>query len=320
MPSEASNAPLHRELDPQCETRQTDMPAPTSGYVEVTDQPDSRPSRENREKAPPVQDNRVVIDAMDPQGCQQLSARASDELRHIEQEKRAEDPEKGQYLTHDPFDKDGRFDFGTFLKHIYSETADRDCPHHSMGVAFRDLHVTGYGTGAKAGMTFGSVMTAPLRLPQFLGALIRPQVKHILKGIDGCAKPGEMVLVLGRPGAGCTTLLKTLASYRDGFRSIDGTVLYEGLDHRVIDGPLRGEVVYAPEDDKHFPTLTVAQTLAFAVAARTPRSNFRDFFDKQHSRPQYVSLIREMLATVLGLRHTYNTKVGGDLVRWRLGW
>jgi ABC-type multidrug transport system ATPase subunit len=58
-----------------------------------------------------------------------------------------------------------------------------------------------------------------------------------------------MVLVLGRPGSGCTTLLKTLASYRDGFRSIEGELSWQGWDHKDINGSLRGEVVYAPEDD-----------------------------------------------------------------------
>ena len=35
--------------------------------------------------------------------------------------------------------------------------------------------------------------------------------RKILKNLNGFAKPGESVLVLGRPGAGCTTFLKALS-------------------------------------------------------------------------------------------------------------
>jgi len=290
-------------------------PGNASLAEESTVIPDAHPYWTHQAAAASVHDHHVNLDAMDPQGFRRMSRRLSDEFHRAEQEEREADPEQGKRYTHDPFDKEGHFDFGSFLQQIYSDATNKECQHQSMGVAFRDLRVTGHGTGAKTGMTFGSLMTAPLRLPQFIREMMHPPVKHILKGIDGCAKPGEMVLVLGRPGAGCTTLLKSLASYRDGYRSIDGTVLYEGLDHTAIDGPLRGEVVYAPEDDIHFATLSVADTLAFATAARTPSSGFRDFFNKQHSRSEYISLMRETFATILGLRHTYNTKVGGDLVR-----
>ena len=40
--------------------------------------------------------------------------------------------------------------------------------------------------------------------------------KTIIDSSSGCVKPGEMLLVLGRPGAGCTTLLKMLANRRKG--------------------------------------------------------------------------------------------------------
>jgi len=36
----------------------------------------------------------------------------------------------------------------------------------------------------------------------------------ILKNFRGVAKPGEMVLVLGKPGSGCTTFLKVIANQR----------------------------------------------------------------------------------------------------------
>ena len=220
-----------------------------------------------------------------------------------------------EHGTFDPFDENNKFDLSYLLHEIYAEMDQRGNERRSMGIAFRDLRVTGYGTGAQLNETFGSLLLAPLRIVSGVRNMMHRPIKTILQDVEGCVKPGEMLLVLGRPGSGCTSLLKALASYRDGFRSVDGTVLYEGLDHRSIDGPLRGDVVYSPEDDVHFPTLTVGQTLRFASATRAPNSKYRITLGETGDRQEYVDGTREVLATVLGLRHTYNTKVGNDLIR-----
>jgi hypothetical protein len=44
----------------------------------------------------------------------------------------------------------------------------------------------------------------------------------ILKNFRGVTKPGEMVLVLGRPGSGCTTFLKVISNQRYGYTKIGG--------------------------------------------------------------------------------------------------
>jgi ABC-type multidrug transport system ATPase subunit len=43
-----------------------------------------------------------------------------------------------------------------------------------------------------------------------------------LKNFKGVVKPGEMVLVLGRPGSGCTTFLKVISNQRYGYTKVDG--------------------------------------------------------------------------------------------------
>ena len=45
----------------------------------------------------------------------------------------------------------------------------------------------------------------------------KPELKTILDNSFGSVRPGEMLLVLGRPGSGCTTLLKMLANKRNGY-------------------------------------------------------------------------------------------------------
>lgn len=62
--------------------------------------------------------------------------------------------------------------------------------------------------------------------------------------------------------------------------------------------------------DKHFPHLTVGQTLEFAAATRTPSHRIRDM-----TRDQFCKFVASVVMAVVGLSHTYNTKVGDDFVR-----
>lgn len=61
---------------------------------------------------------------------------------------------------------------------------------------------------------------------------------------------------------------------------------------------------------KHLAHLTVGETLTFASAARTPSASSR-----LGTRQETVERKRDTLMTLFGLRHTYNTKVGDDVVR-----
>lgn len=119
-----------------------------------------------------------------------------------------------------------------------------------------------------------------------------------------------LLVVLGRPGAGCSTLLKVLANHRSDYHSIEGTVHYDSLTPDEITKHFRGDVQYCPEDDVHFPTLTVEQTLRFAAATRTPSQRLDG-----RSREDAVKLLVDVLTTVFGLRRVRDTKVGDAWVR-----
>ena len=71
----------------------------------------------------------------------------------------------------------------------------------------------------------------------------------ILKGFKGVMKPGEMCLVLGRPGSGCTTFLKVIANQRFGYTKVDGEVMYGRYSAETFGQRYRGESVYNEEDD-----------------------------------------------------------------------
>ncbi|KAI0433348.1 hypothetical protein F5Y09DRAFT_338767 [Xylaria sp. FL1042] len=88
--------------------------------------------------------------------------------------------------------------------------------------------------------------------------------RTLLHGFSGSLLGGEMLLVIGSPGSGCTTLLKALTNMRDEYKGMSGKVTYGGrpAHHRDPDGV---RLTFCAEEDSHLPTLTVAQTLRFAI-------------------------------------------------------
>ena len=52
----------------------------------------------------------------------------------------------------------------------------------------------------------------------------------LIFNLKGCVRPGEMLLVLGRPGSGCSTFLKVIGNQRSGYESVEGDVRYGGTD------------------------------------------------------------------------------------------
>lgn len=117
-------------------------------------------------------------------------------------------------------------------------------------------------------------------------------------------------MVLGRPGSGCTTLLKTLANRRDEYHAVEGEVCYDSFTPEQISKHYRGDLQYCPEDDIHFPTLTVEETLRFAVKTRAPQVRLAG-----QSRDDYTTAVTEVLMAVFGLTRTRNTLVGDASVR-----
>ena len=75
----------------------------------------------------------------------------------------------------------------------------------------------------------------------------------------------------------------------------------------------RGEVLYNQEVDKHFPRLTVSQTLSFAAFARAPRT--LPSTGMISSQKQYISQMPQIVMAVFGLSHAANTIVGDDFIR-----
>ncbi|KAH7024760.1 brefeldin A resistance protein [Microdochium trichocladiopsis] len=140
----------------------------------------------------------------------------------------------------------------------------------------------------------------------------KPELSTILDKSHGCVKPGEMLLVLGRPGSGCTTLLNLLANRRLGYESVTGSVHYGSLAAPEAKR-YRGQIVMNTEDELFFPALTVGQTIDFATRLKTPAfaSGSMPGNDKEGLRLEN----REFLLRSMGIEHTIDTKVGNEYVR-----
>ncbi|KAH8789417.1 AtrD, ABC-transporter [Hyaloscypha sp. PMI_1271] len=184
-------------------------------------------------------------------------------------------------------------------------------PSRVAGVAYKHLSAHGFGEATDYQKTFGNY---PLELGSLFKRLIgrRQQTKiQILRDFDGLVRSGEMLVVLGRPGSGCSTLLKTISGETDGF-FVDSQsyINYQGISMQQMHNDFRGECIYQAEVDVHFPQLTVGQTLEFAARARAPRNRIPGV-----TREQYAKHMRDVIMAVFGLGHTLNTKVGNDFVR-----
>jgi ABC-type glutathione transport system ATPase component len=104
----------------------------------------------------------------------------------------------------------------------------------SLGVTWKDLTVKVVPSDSALQE---NVLSQFNKVQQSKEARRKPALKTILDSSFGCVKPGEMLLVLGRPGSGCTTLLKMLANKRKGYEimnALGGTRLFNLLtDYQI---------------------------------------------------------------------------------------
>ncbi|KAJ5486803.1 hypothetical protein N7530_001103, partial [Penicillium desertorum] len=166
-------------------------------------------------------------------------------------------------------------------------------------VTFRDLNVRVTAPDAALGSTLWSEVD-----PRQIGALLkrgdRPK-RTILKDVAGQVKPGEMLLVLGRPGSGCTSLLRVLSNDRDSFDEVTGETNYGSMDHKAA----------KKFHDVHFPTLTVNRTMKFALRNKVPNERPEHL----RNRKDFVQNHRDDILGSLGIGHTKKNLVGNEYIR-----
>lgn len=203
-----------------------------------------------------------------------------------------------------------------------------------LGLSFKNLNVHGFVSSDRVQPTVASYALA---IPNLAWRLLSKRVDQrvqILHGLDGLLSGGEMLLVLGRPGSGCTTFLKALAGDAHGVTigdesfvnyegslprligiicicpsllmalDLSGLTLPTGISYERMHRVFKGESIYLAETDVHFPELTLGQTLTFAASTR----------EASAQRKKTSQTTGRNLATWFSLDGAFDTWIGNAMI------
>jgi ABC-type multidrug transport system ATPase subunit len=176
----------------------------------------------------------------------------------------------------------------------------------TLGVTWKDLSVQVVSAEAAVNETVLSQFNIPQKIKD---SRRKPPLRTILRESHGNVRPGEMLLVLGRPGSGCSTLLKMLTNRRGGYKSVEGDVRFGSMDPKEAEN-YRGQIVLNSEEEIFFPTLTVGQTMDFATRLKVPFH-----LPDGMTATEYQQASKKFLLESVGISHTEDTKVGNEYVR-----
>ncbi|KAF5005927.1 hypothetical protein FDECE_7685 [Fusarium decemcellulare] len=180
-------------------------------------------------------------------------------------------------------------------------------PDRELGVTWRNLNVEVIAADAAIHENFVSQFNIPKLVKE---SRHKPPLKTIIDNSHGCVKPGEMLLVLGRPGSGCTTLLNMIANKRRGYATVTGDVHYGSMTAEEAQ-TYRGQIVMNTEEELFFPALTVGQTMDFATKLKVPFQLPEGVTSAEDMRVE----TRNFLLQSMGIEHTHDTKVGNAFIR-----
>ncbi|SPO07503.1 probable ABC1 transport protein [Cephalotrichum gorgonifer] len=202
------------------------------------------------------------------------------------------------------------FKASAWAKSIVNMVSGVGADFRTAGVAFENLNVYGFGEATDYQK---DVMNIWLSAGSMLQGLTGRKGKRIdiLRDFDGLVKKGEMLVVLGPPGSGCSTLLKTIAGETSGIYVDDKSQFnYQGVSAKEMHSHHRGEAIYTAEVDAHFPQLSVGDTLTFAAKARRPRN-----LPPGVTATNFADHLRDVVMAMFGISHTINTRVGNEYIR-----
>ncbi|KAL1861191.1 hypothetical protein Plec18170_001706 [Paecilomyces lecythidis] len=193
------------------------------------------------------------------------------------------------------------------VKEIHEREIEAGFKGRELGVTWKNLTVEALSADAAINENVLSQFNIPRLVKE---GRRKPPLKTILDNTHGCVKPGEMLLVLGRPGSGCTTLLKMLSNHRAGYASVNGEVKFGSMTPEEA-ARYHGQIVMNTEEELFFPTLTVGETMDFATKLKIPFHLPKG----TQSREEYRLETKEFLLESMGISHTRDTKVGNEFVR-----
>lgn len=198
----------------------------------------------------------------------------------------------------------------TWAKAIVDMVNEGGGNFRTTGVCFQNMNVYGYGVATDYQKSVGNVWLDLVGMARSAIGNGKRRI-DILRNFDGIVRQGEMLVVLGPPGSGCSTFLKTIAGETNGIYVDDNSYFnYQGMASKEMHTQHKGEAIYTAEVDVHFPQLSVGDTLTFAAQAKAP-SRLPEGVD----RMQFATHLRDVVMAMFGISHTVNTRVGNEYIR-----
>ena len=117
------------------------------------------------------------------------------------------------------------FDLYVWARAFIRAMDEGDIKSVRAGFLFKNLNVSGSGNAVNLQSDFASVFMVPFRLGEYINLRRKPE-KKILRNFNGVVKSSEMLIVLGRPGSGCSTLLKTISGELAGLNMDKSSVVH----------------------------------------------------------------------------------------------
>lgn len=193
-----------------------------------------------------LKDFNPVDDIEDQQNRNNLSKQLSrilstqDGVERVESLARALSTKTKADLDHFEISSDN-FDLRLLLKYLHDRAADEGIESAHSGIAFKNLTCWGIDASAAYGPSVPEMITNGFKWPlTFFKKDERPQ-RQIIRNFMGLIEPGEMVLALGKPGAGCSSLLKACAGEIHNFTTVDGDFSYDGLTQEEMMQKYKGK-------------------------------------------------------------------------------
>ncbi len=136
--------------------------------------------------------------------------------------------------------------------------------------------------------------------------------KRLLNGVNGYAKPGVMVALMGASGAGKTTLLNTL-SQRQTVGVVSGSMLVNG---KMLDTEFQRSTGFVEQMDLHEESATVREAIEFSALLRQdrsiPRQEKLDYVDEVLDLLE-LGEIQDAIISSLGVEHKKRLTIGVEL-------